>query len=348
MNTKVYYINGNESVIKEAGEYIRRGETVVFPTETVYGLGANALDKKACEKIFMAKGRPQDNPLIVHVADRDVSKYVEFVPETSRILMDKFWPGPLTIIMKKKSIIPMEVTGGLESVAIRMPEGLVARKIILEAGVPIAAPSANLSGKPSPTTIEHCIRDLSGRVSMIIGGEECKCGLESTVVDVVGDLVTILRPGAITREMIEALGLRVSVDPSIMLSLKDAIPKSPGMKYKHYAPDSEMTIVVGEKEKVVEYINSKTEALILKGKKIGIIATNQTKAMYKNGVILSFGSRDNLQEVASNLFDILREFDKIGVDYIYSEGFEDKGIGLAIMNRLRKAASHKIVIINNI
>ncbi|KMT22797.1 L-threonylcarbamoyladenylate synthase [Clostridium cylindrosporum] len=342
MDTKVYYID-NDAVINEAAYLIKKGETVVFPTETVYGLGANALDEKACEKIFMAKGRPQDNPLIVHVDNKDISKFVKSIPENVKILIDRFWPGPLTIILEKKDIIPDSITGGLKSVAIRMPESTIARKLIKASGVPIAAPSANLSGKPSPTTIDHCIRDLSGRVSMIIGGVECRCGLESTVVEAGETSVTILRPGEVTKEMIEDLGIKVDIDPTIMESLGDVVPKSPGMKYKHYAPDSDMTIVTGDLNKVIDYINNEAKKIALEGKRVGIIATNETLGEYHNGTVLSIGSRGNLNEVASKLFDVLREFDKIGVDYILSEGFIDEGVGLAIMNRLKKAAGHKVI-----
>lgn len=343
MDTKVYYTyNLDDTVLEEAAKYIKNGKTVVFPTETVYGLGANALDKDACEKIFRAKGRPQDNPLIVHVANKDVSEYVNVIPKSAKVLIDKFWPGPLTIIFPKKDVIPDEITGGLKSVAIRMPEGEIARKIISLSGVPIAAPSANLSGKPSPTNIEHCIRDLSGRVNMIIGGQECRCGIESTVVEALENEVVILRPGEITPEMIKECGVKVSIDPTITKNLNNVAPKSPGMKYKHYAPDSEMTIVVGENEKVVEYINKQCDKIILSGKKVGVISTEENKHLYK-GIVLSIGSRKNLKEVASKLFNVIREFDKLNVDYIFSEGFISEGVGLAIMNRLNKAAGHKII-----
>lgn len=344
MDTKVYYLDNNDDkVIHCAGEYIKSGKTVVFPTETVYGLGANALDKKACESIFKAKGRPQDNPLIVHVANKDVSKYVKNIPNAAKILMDNFWPGPLTIILEKSDIIPKEVTGGLNSVALRMPDSVIARKIIESAGVPVAAPSANLSGKPSPTTIEHCIRDLSGRVDMIVGGVKCKYGLESTVVEVVADTVTILRPGEVTADMIKLIGLNVKVDKGVMEELKDSAPKSPGMKYKHYSPESDMTIVLGDRLKVADYINKEAKELIEKGKNVGIISTSENLNIYNKGIVLDIGPNKNLNEVASKLFYILREFDKIKVDYIFSEGFSEEGVGLAIMNRLKKAAGHKVI-----
>ncbi|MEF9953447.1 MAG: L-threonylcarbamoyladenylate synthase [Clostridium sp.] len=342
MDTKVYYLSKNDSVIKEAAQCIKNGNTVVFPTETVYGLGANALSENACDKIFKAKGRPQDNPLIIHVADKDISEYVTEVPPVATKLIDKFWPGPLTIILPKKDIIPNSVTAGLNRVAVRMPESKIARDIIKASGVPIAAPSANLSGKPSPTTIEHCIRDLSGRVSMIIGGDVSECGLESTIVEIEGDSVNILRPGAITLEMIQEVGIDVQVDPAIMKTLLVEAPKCPGMKYRHYAPESEMEIVVGDNSKVVEYINHKSAQLLTEGKRVMVISTSENLDSYQSQFVLNIGSRNNLPEVASRLFDVLRECDKIGVDTIYSEGFSDEGMGMAIMNRLRKAASHRI------
>lgn len=348
MDTKVYYISKDESVIKEAANCIKAGNTVVFPTETVYGLGANALDKDACDKIFKAKGRPQDNPLIVHVADKDISEYVSEVSDTANKLIDKFWPGPLTIILPKKDIIPSEVTATLSKVAVRMPQSKIARDIIKASGVPIAAPSANLSGKPSPTTVEHCIRDLSGRVSMIIGGEVSKCGLESTIVEVEGDKAIILRPGAITLEMIKELSIDVEVDPVIMRTLVNEAPRCPGMKYRHYAPESEMEIVMGDSKDVVDYINCNTLKLTNSGKKVMVISTAENLDKYSSEYVLNIGSRDNLSEVASRLFDVLRECDKVGVDVIYSEGFSDEGVGMAVMNRLRKAASHRITNLKNV
>lgn len=344
MDTKVYYIYGEDNeVLNEAALYIRSGKNVVFPTETVYGLGANALDKEACEKIFKAKGRPQDNPLIIHVANKDISDYAKNISKNANILIDKFWPGPLTIILDKSDIIPKEVTGGLESVAIRMPENKIALELIKRSGVPIAAPSANLSGKPSPTSIEHCVRDLSGRVDMIIGGETCKYGLESTVVEVKDNKVTILRPGKITADMINEVGIDVKLDPAITKESKVIVPKSPGMKYKHYAPDCDMIIVVGDKNKVINYIKNKTENFIKEGKKVGIISTEENLDQYTKGIVMNIGKGTDLSGIGSKLFSVLRELDKNKVDYILSEGFTSNGIGMAIMNRLKKASGHKII-----
>ncbi|QCX33384.1 threonylcarbamoyl-AMP synthase [Caloramator sp. E03] len=345
METKVYYIDEkDDKKIKEASRIIKAGGTVVFPTETVYGLGANALDEDACKKIFLAKGRPQDNPLIVHVADFDISKYVKYIPEKAKILMENFWPGPLTIIMPKSDTIPYMVTAGLENVAIRMPLNKIARKLISYSGVPIAAPSANISGRPSPTTIEHCIEDLNGKVDMIIGGEKCEVGLESTVVDVSDGEVIILRPGAITKEMMEEVIGNVFIDPAVLDKLKDdEKPRAPGMKYRHYAPSAPLTIVCGDINRVIEYINSKTLENNMKGIKTGILATDETVNEYKGSLKISLGSRKKPGIIAANLFDCLREFDKIDVDIIYAEGFGEEGINLAIMNRLKKAAGYNIV-----
>lgn len=344
MFTKVYYINEDDlDKIKEAADVVKNGGTVVFPTETVYGLGANALDDVACEKIFTAKGRPQDNPLIVHVADFDISRYVKYIPENARRLMEAFWPGPLTIIMPKSSLIPESVTAGLDSVGIRMPSNRIARKLIEYSGVPIAAPSANISGKPSPTTIEHCIDDLTGRVDMIIGGDKCDVGLESTVVDTTEETVTILRPGFITKEMLEEVVGEVIIDPAIMKRLEgDIKPKAPGMKYRHYAPKAPLVIVKGSFDDTRDYINNKTRELEEKGFKVGVLAADESIGEYISKYKISIGSRRSLGIIAANLFDCLREFDKIDIDYIYSEGFEEDGLGLAIMNRLKKAAGYNI------
>ncbi len=345
LDTKVYYVDEHsDEKIKEAAEVIKRGGLVVFPTETVYGLGANALDEEACRKIFKAKGRPQDNPLIVHVADFDISEYVENIQENAKKIMENFWPGPITIVVKKSSRIPMLVTANLDSVAIRMPSNKVARKLIEYAGVPIAAPSANISGRPSPTTIEHTIDDLMGKVDMIIGGDKCEFGLESTVVEVLDEKVTILRPGAVTKDMLEEIGLNVDIDPAILTKPDENLkPKSPGMKYRHYAPKAEMTIITGRIERTVDYINMKIDEMKSKGKLVGVLATDETKDLYRGGYIISVGSRKKLGLIAANLFDTLREFDKIDVDYIYAEGFEEDGLGLAIMNRMKKAASYNVI-----
>lgn len=345
MDTKIYYITeGDTDRIEEAAEVIKNGGTVVFPTETVYGLGANALNSSACKKIFTAKGRPQDNPLIVHVADFDISKFVRSVPEKAQIIMEAFCPGPITIIMPKADVIPDTVTAGLDCVGIRMPENKIARKLIQLSGVPIAAPSANTSGKPSPTTIEHCIEDLNGKVDMIIGGERCDVGLESTVVDTTGDMVTILRPGAITLEMLREVVGEVQIDPAIMKKPdKDLKPRAPGMKYRHYAPKAPLVIVKGNEDRVIEYINKMIREKSTEGIRVGVLGQDETIEKYETKFKISAGKKEEIGIIAANLFDCLREFDKIDVDYIYAEGYDEKGIGLAVMNRLKKAAGYNVI-----
>lgn len=345
MDTKIFYIDENDiDIIKKAAKIIKDGGLVAFPTETVYGLGANALNSDACKNIFIAKGRPQDNPLIVHVVDFDISDYVKKISNSARKLMEAFWPGPLTIIFEKSEKIPQVVTAGLSSVAIRMPENKIARLLIKNAGVPIAAPSANLSGRPSPTTIEHCIDDLKGRVDMIIGKGRCEFGLESTVVDATGEDIIILRPGAITEGMIRDVIGSVSLDPAIIKKPEgDFKPKSPGMKYRHYAPKAPLTIVQGKNEDVLEYIKVKSLELQKRGLRTGVMTVDENIDKYEEAYVLSLGSRKNPEIIASNLFDCLREFDKINVDYIYAEGFSEEGIGFAIMNRLKKAAGYSVI-----
>jgi len=346
MDTKVYYLDENNpdiKILEYAADVIKKGGTVVFPTETVYGLGANALDENASAKIFEAKGRPQDNPLIIHVDNKDVKEYVKCVPDKARILMDAFWPGPLTIIMKKSSIIPSVITAGLDSVAVRMPSNIIARKLINLSGVPIAAPSANLSGKPSPTDVKHVIDDLLGKVDVILGGGKTDVGLESTVIDMTGE-PTILRPGKVTYEDLKKVLGDVYIDPAIMkkpdINLK---PKAPGMKYRHYSPKAEMYIIDGELSAVVHKINELCDGNISSGKKVGILATGQTICGYDKGCVLSVGDRDNPETIASALFDRLREFDDLGVDIIFAESVGEDNIGLAIMNRMKKAAGYNII-----
>lgn len=348
METKIVYVddkNIDKGIIEEAGSVIRHGGLVAFPTETVYGLGANALDGAAVKKIFEAKGRPQDNPLIVHISDFDeLEPLVAEVPEIARRLMEKFWPGPMTIIFKKSSAIPDETSAGLESVGIRMPSNPTARALIRAAGVPIAAPSANISGRPSPTEVGSCIEDLSGKVDMIIGGEKCEVGVESSVIDVTEYPPCILRPGGITLEMFRAVDEKIYIDPSILEKPEtDFKPKAPGMKYRHYAPKAPVRIVQGEPEKVIALINKMVQNYINEGKKVGIIATDETKDRYKGGIVVSLGSREDMDRVTRNLFETLRAFDDKDVSLILSEAFEEKGKGIAVMNRLKKAAGFDII-----
>ena len=330
--------------VKKAAEIIKRGGLVAFPTETVYGLGANGLDENAVPKIYEAKGRPSDNPLILHISKLDeIEDIVKEIPKSAIILAEEFWPGPLTMVFKKSECIPYRTTGGLESVAIRMPSNKIARELIKAAGVPIAAPSANSSGRPSPTKAAHVIYDLDGKIDMVIDGGEVDIGIESTIVDVTGEVPVILRPGFITEKMLsEAIG-RVEID-EVVKSLspdKDLKPKAPGMKYRHYAPRGKMTIYKGSHSKVVERINE--EISKLEGKKTGVLATDETKSYYRADIIISLGSREDGESIAHNLFDALRKFDDDDVEFIYSEGFDENKLGFAIMNRLHKSAGYNII-----
>lgn len=347
MNTIVKKLKGqkeDDEIIIEAAKLIRTGGIVAFPTETVYGLGANALDSEAVLKIFTAKGRPQDNPLIIHVADFDIDRFVINIPSIAKKFMDKFWPGPLTIIFNKSEIIPDRTSAGLKTVGIRMPENETARKLIEYSMVPIAAPSANISGKPSPTDVERCIEDLYGKVDYILGDKPSKVGVESTIVDCTVTPPCVLRPGGITLEMLREIDPSVYIDPLVMEKPKgDLKPKAPGMKYRHYAPKAPLTIFDGPIDKVVEEINSRSNISNLKGLKVGILSTEETINKYSIGEVLSLGSRENLKEIAKNLFETLRKFDDMGVDVIYSEAFTLDDMGTAIMNRLQKSAGFNIV-----
>ncbi|MBK5240202.1 L-threonylcarbamoyladenylate synthase [Clostridium sp.] len=345
MNTKIVILDENnieQNIINEAGRVINEGGLVVFPTETVYGLGANALDKIAVEKIFKAKGRPQDNPLIVHVADFNIGPLVKEIPHLAKQIMNRYWPGPITLIFNKSDLIPETTSAGLRTVGIRMPSNIIARKLIEAAGTPIAAPSANISGKPSPTDVESCIEDLSGKIEYILGGSKSEVGLESTIVDCTCTPLCILRPGAITIEMLREIDHKIYIDKNIMSKPKsDYVPKAPGMKYRHYAPKAPVKIICGDLEKTVAKINEIVQNS-MGNKKIGIMATDETKDKYPYGTVVSLGSRNQLGNVGRNLFEVLRGFDATEVDLILSEAFEEKGIGVAIMNRLKKSAGFDI------
>jgi L-threonylcarbamoyladenylate synthase len=346
LKTKIYELNEKDldfHAIKEAAEVIRSSGTVVFPTETVYGLGGNALSQEAAKAIYTAKGRPSDNPLIVHISCIDMLLYVigEPLSEKAKKLMNKFWPGPLTLIFKKSVVVPMGVTAGLDTVAIRMPDNEIALELIRQSGLPIAAPSANISGKPSPTKAEHVIGDLQGRVDVILSGSGSRVGLESTVLDLTGDVPTILRPGGVTLEELQQVIGEVQIDKG--LTNKETAPKAPGMKYTHYAPDAAMTIIKGELPTVVKTIQQLAHEQIKIGKLVGILATEETEQSYHEGVIISMGSRSNLYTAAAAIFDALRQFDKRKVDVIYAEALSEENIGMAVMNRLKKAAGFNII-----
>lgn len=332
--------------LEEACRILQKGGLVAFPTETVYGLGGDAMRPEASAKIYAAKGRPSDNPLIVHIADMDALEDIaQSVPEAAVKLADHFWPGPLTMIFPKKEVVPKSTTGGLETVAVRMPSHPVARALIRESGVYIAAPSANTSGRPSPTKAEHVKEDLDGRIDMILDGGAVGIGLESTIVDLSTGVPTILRPGYITREMLEDVLGEVQVDPAI-LSQKmnpNIVAKAPGMKYRHYAPKGQMTIIEGESGKVVDEINRLVKEKTDEGCSVAVIATEETKDAYACANVRSVGSRATEGSIAAGLYDILREMDHIGAEYIYAESFEKDTLGKAIMNRMLKAAAYHVI-----
>lgn len=335
--------NGDQA-IRRAAAVIRAGELVAFPTETVYGLGADALLPEGAKKIYAAKGRPSDNPLIVHIAEFEaLDKITAQIPEEAKALADAFWPGPLTMIFEKSGAVPYETTGGLDTVAVRMPSHPVALALIRESGGYIAAPSANTSGRPSPTTAEHVAADLDGKISMILDGGAVGIGIESTIVDLSEEVPMILRPGYITKEMLAEVIGEVRDDPGFASADANVRPKAPGMKYKHYAPKADLVLVNGSSEAVTDKINDLAAAHRAKGEKTGVICTDETMNGYRADVIKSIGSREDEDSIAKHLYGILREFDELDVEYIYSESFATPRIGQAIMNRLLKAAGHQVI-----
>lgn len=330
--------------IQEAGSILKKGGLVAFPTETVYGLGANALDEEAAKKTYAAKGRPSDNPLIVHIADVQALEEIAVnIPAAVEDLAEHFWPGPLTLILEKSPAVPYGTTGGLDTVAVRMPSNLAARELILAAGGYVSAPSANISGRPSPTTAEHVRQDLDGKIPMILDGGSVEIGLESTILDMTVSPPMILRPGAVTLDMLEEVIGDVSVDQTILGNESDIPPKAPGMKYRHYAPKANLVLVEGEEENVIAKINALAGELRKHEKKVGIIGTDETVSRYLGDYVVSIGAREDEEGIARHLYRILRDFDELGVEMIYSESFSSQGIGQAIMNRLLKAAGHQIL-----
>ena len=358
MKTKIIEIEypqkPRDEELLEGARILREGGLVAFPTETVYGLGANALDEEAARKIYEAKGRPSDNPLIAHVSSmEEVYPLVSQVSEKAKKLMDAFWPGPMTLIFPKSDLVPYGTTGGLDTVAVRMPSDPVANRLIALAGVPVAAPSANTSGRPSPTTAQHVLQDMDGRIDMIIDGGPVGIGVESTIVDVSVETPTVLRPGAITMEMLEEVLGEVQIDPAILGPVSaDLRPKAPGMKYKHYAPKADLTLVEPEDgdmespdslERMTEKVRQLAEEKLAEGFRVGIICTDESRQTYPKGLVRSIGSRKRRETVAHNLYALLREFDDLKADYIFSESFPEDHLGQAIMNRLSKAAGYHIV-----
>lgn len=333
------HINKNE--IKKQAEILREGKTVIFPTETVYGLGANALDENAVSKIYEAKGRPSDNPLIVHIYDKkQVDDLAQEINENAHIIMDKFWPGPITIILKKKDIVPMRTSGGLNTVAIRMPSNPIAKALLEEVKLPIAAPSANISGRPSPTRGKHVYEEMNNRVDGIILGGDCTFGLESTVLDLTNNIPTILRPGSITKEELEKVIGQVNIDPALEKKEDNIKAKAPGMKYKHYSPNADVYIVSGNIDNVIKEVNELCHKNKDNGLKCAVMCLDKNKEKYKCDTIIL---GENLDEVASNLFNALITADEQKYDIVYTEEFPNYGVGRAIMNRLLKSAGYKII-----
>ncbi len=347
MNTEIVTLaedNIDEEIIRRAGAVLQGGGLVAFPTETVYGLGGDALNPMSSKKIYAAKGRPSDNPLIVHICRlEDVYQIVSDFPKTAQLLADRFWPGPLTMILNKSELVPAETTGGLQTVAVRFPSNRIARALISASGGYVAAPSANKSGRPSPTIAKYCVEDLDGKVEMIIDGGPVGIGLESTIIDLTSGTPMILRPGYITQEMLEEILQEVDVDRTLLSADSGIKPKAPGMKYRHYAPRGQLTIVSGNRERVSQYINECALQERAKGRKVGVICTDETREFYRADSVKSAGTRRDEDSIARELFKILREFDDENIDVMYSEAFEDGGIGMAIMNRLMKAAGHRVV-----
>ena len=388
MKTRIF----SKKDIEEAAQILKAGGLVAFPTETVYGLGGNGLDKKAARKIYAAKGRPSDNPLILHVSKmEEVYPLVENVSEKAKLLMESFWPGPLTLILKKSKIVPLESTGGLDTVAIRCPDNALTLELIERAGLPVAGPSANLSGSPSPTEASHVYHDLSGRIEGILDDGAVGIGVESTILDMSTETPTLLRPGAITLEdLTDVLGEKPEIDPTLLgKKMEDGfIPKAPGMKYRHYAPKAEMILFCSLEEKeskekepkkkesedktsgkrgtedriseekesgykvskrIAEYLEE--EGRGFPREKIAVFCAEETKHFYqemaeKEGIVLKvLGRRDEPLSMTHNLFRILRECDEEGIELILSEGYSEKGIGFALMNRMKKAAGQKIILI---
>lgn len=336
-------------LLSGAAQCLREGGLVAFPTETVYGLGADALNQDAAGKIYAAKGRPSDNPLIVHIAEVAAMDRLARVNDMARLLAESFWPGPLTLVLPKREIVPDNTTGGLKTVALRMPAHPAALALIRQSGVYVAAPSANISGRPSPTTAAHVIEDMMGKAGYIIDGGPVGIGIESTIVDVTGEIPAILRPGHITKEMLEAVIGKVTYDPAVEKPMDGVPPKAPGMKYTHYAPKGELTLVElstgDQQQRVVHKLRELAEEKRRQGFRTGIMAPKETLSCYEGAadILVCVGERKNQTTVAAGLYAALRKFDDADVDYIYAESFRGEGVSYAIMNRLLKAAGHRVI-----
>lgn len=349
LNTRYWKVDARRpdpEIISRAGLVLRRGGLVAFPTETVYGLGANARDGDAVRKVFTAKRRPADNPLIVHFADPgQVEEVAVNISPVARDLMKNYWPGPLTLVLTGNGSLPREVTAGLDTVAVRIPDHPVALALIEAAEVPVAAPSANTSGRPSPTTAEHVKADLAGRIDVLLDGGSSMVGVESTVLDVTGEMPVILRPGGVTPAQIKKVAGAVELDPAVMNAVvdKNDKPRSPGMKYRHYAPRAPLVLVEGDAGGTARMLGELSREYTQKGVRVGILCAGETKEAYRGMKVVSMGKRNDFQSIASNLYNALRSLDREGVDVILAEGTGAEELGLAVMNRLRRAADRIIV-----
>ena len=345
MNTKVWkvdkYVDNLENNPQgvDAARFLQENEVVALPTETVYGLGGNAKSDVAVEKIFAAKGRPSDNPLIIHIAEKhQLTAFVSEIPKKAEILMERFWPGPLTIIFKKKDgVLSDKATAGLETVAVRMPDHPVALALLKKCQLPIAAPSANSSGKPSPTNAQHVMEDLNGKIAGVLDGGSTGVGVESTVLDCTEEIPVILRPGGVTKEQLETVVGEVHLDAALIDEASK--PKAPGMKYQHYAPNAPLYLVNGSKSFLQGLIEEKQKD----GLRVGVLATEESVEYYQADVSIACGKRGELESVATALYETLRSFNQEKVDIIFSEMFPNTGVGHAIMNRLQKAAGNKMI-----
>lgn len=348
MNTEYFVIDRNHPdpcILSQAADILRRGGVVAFPTETVYGLGANGLDKRAVAAIYKAKGRPADNPLILHIACvDDVKKLAREIPACAKLLMDKYWPGPLTIILKRTKAVPDCTTAGLDTVAVRLPASRIARELIQLAGIPVAAPSANLSGRPSPTNAKDVKTDMDGRIDAILDAGPCDIGVESTVIDCTTPVPAILRPGGITLEMLQDVLGEVRWEQRTSAINDHQAPRAPGMKYTHYAPAAPMTLIEGAPELRRHKILELVEAALSDGKRVGAVVSTETAAcLPAKTVVADYGAQSNLKTIGAQLYTALRAFDNDRVDLIFAEGIDEKGLGRAIMNRMRKAAGYRII-----
>ena len=339
MKTRVFHPENGENEIKEAADILRSGGLLGIPTETVYGLGANALDEEAVGHIFEAKGRPQDNPLILHVPDAGwLERYCREVPEVAYLLAEKFWPGPLTMILPGKDIVPGRTTGGLSTVGVRCPDHAVTRAIIREAGVPVAAPSGNTSGRPSPTSASDMLEDMDGKIDGIVDGGACRVGVESTIIDLTVSPPQLLRPGGLPLEELRQVLGEVTVDKAVTQQVTEGLrPRAPGMKYRHYAPHAPVTVVTGAPHRSAAYI----QAVLREGE--GVICFEEFRERFAGRVRQCLGSAGDTAQQAHRVFDALRRFDSTEVTHIYAQCPDDSGLGLAVGNRLKKAAGFHIV-----